>query len=1275
MIAVSPDGIITRAKVPSDGSLSATVRRRSGRRLEISPAARLELPDGFLDGWELCTHSVLGERTEASIDRQVGNTLLLSRVARIVEGASIRLVLRSTTIDAPRLGIHLATKTPLRGLLPPIELRLSTTRGTNALLEGRGARVGVLVSAGLEGVVEIGDQTRDDLFARVPMRPQPIATAVCAISERSNARGACLLCADDSDIARAATLLATANCETIVVSLAHALADRSREQVIAATLRTLGWRATAAADIAPHPRLITRTETATVHARLEPILDHFIRDARASAGEAPAFVFTSAGVLQRAERLLARDTLLSGPAGGTRAVAEVARRHAIGHAIGFDMGGTSSDVSRVTNGAVSLRAESRIGRATVAAPSIAIDSVAAGGGSICSVRDGACEVGPESAGANPGPACYGRGGPLALSDVNLLAGRFVSDFESIALERTPAEALLQVAAADRGMTEIGTMHAFLDIANTRMALAIENLCVRDGVDVVGHALIAFGGAGGQHACPIAERLGIDQIIFPRFAGFLCAQGVLNATPARFAVRPLLVPLLGNEALFALACEDAVDEARDELEADTGERGECATVTVRLRLLGQEASIEVPYGTIPDMTQAFQQRFEVLFGYAPPPRAIEAEQLLAQVAAREALRVDELQYDTPSDSFARAYDTVEMLSNGAVVRTPIFARASLAAGRTIEGPALILDVGETVVIDVGWRAEIDQTGDIVARRVACAASDPTTTPEPGDEVFAARLESIALGMGHLLERTALSPNIRDRLDFSCAILDHDGNLVQNAPHLPVHLGALGVCVRGVARELELREGDIAVTNHPAFGGSHLPDVTTVAPVFVDGMRIAYVAVRAHHAEIGGTRPGSFPPDARTLAEEGVVLAPFVAVRGGDLDVEGTRARFALGAFPSRNPDENLADLSAQIAATRHGTAAVAKLARACGRDEFSARCASELERASRALHARVSRWPHETRHAERFLDDGTPIRVRIARKNDRLTIDFSGSGPVHQANFNAPRAVTQAATLYALRLLIDEPVPMNEGLLRAIDLVIPEGILNPPFERDPLRCPPVVAGNVETSQSVVAVLLDALGLVAESQSTMNNVLFGNHTVSIYETLGGGAGAGPRHDVRDEVRDVSQDHSQSTHATPAKHGASAVHVHMSNTRLTDIDVLERRAPVIIREFRIRRESGGEGAGRGGDGMVRSYEFLAPISLSFFGSRRVHAPRGMNGGGPGACGVELLCRTGDSCFTALTGGVHALELRAGDRFTVETPGGGGFGAQLETSVMSAAGHVPVD
>ncbi len=1208
-----------RVKVPSDGSLSARVEAIDTATVRIHPAAGLTLPDGTLNGWTLLPAGV-------TVRSQRGTLVELADAALLEVGQPIRFEQPlEQPIDAPRLALHLVTGTALDRTLPPMELRLSTTRGTNALLQRRGAKVGVLVSDGLSGLVEIGDQTREDLFARVPTRSHALAYGVRAIAERTLSDGTLDARASACEIEHAVDALIREGCETLVVSLAHALTN-NRETEIARLAATRGVPALSAATLAPHGRLLTRTETACIHAQIAPILDAFVADAVRSAQNARAYLFTSAGVLQSSERFVARDTLFSGPAGGARAVASIAQRHGIARAVGFDMGGTSSDVTRCVHGAIALRSESRIGRATVAAPSVAIDSVAAGGGSICRVRDGVFEVGPESAGSHPGPACYGRGGPLTISDINLLAGRFASDFESLSLDRTASLRALDAVIAQRGCSRETAIAAFLDIANARMALAIETLCVRDAVDPRGHVLVAFGGAGGQHACAIALRLGLTEIVFPRFAGFLCAQGVFDAEPARFETTPILLPLVGSSATLARVRDETLTRARAALDADgfTADAANTRFVeecTVALRLLGQESTIEVLYADEPTLAAQFRERFIALFGYPPPARAVELVSLRARVALTETA--------SPQCS-TDAASSRKRVAPSSVVR-----RADLTAQDEIVGPTLIVDVGETVVLEAGWQATVGSGGDLVAVRTNSHTTAQRSS-EAEQELFAARLESIALAMGHVLERTALSANIRDRLDFSCAVLDADGTLVQNAPHLPVHLGALGICVRSVLQVLELNEGDIAVTNHPAFGGSHLPDVTTIAPVFADGQRVGFVAVRAHHAEIGGTRPGSFPPDAKSLAEEGVVLPPFYAVRAGTFDLDACRARLVDAPFPSRNPEENLADLTAQIAATRHGVHQVHALAGELGVEVFRRRCEGELTRADAALRKALAHWGPCEVSSRRQLDDGAAICVRVTNdpgSDAPLTINFTGSAPTHRGNFNAPRAVTQAAVLYALRLFIDAPVPMNEGLLRAVRLEIPEGLLHPNFTADPTNCPPVVAGNVETSQSVVAALIDALGIAAESQSTMNNVLFGDASFGVYETLGGGAGAGSSAD-----------------------GASAVHVHMSNTRLTDIDVLERRAPVIVRRFEMRKGSGGDGAHHGGDGMVRAYEFRRAVSLSFFGSRRRFAPQGIDGGLNGACGTQHACVNGQDVLCE--GPVHALELSAGDTFTVETPGGGGCG-----------------
>ncbi|MEY5060883.1 MAG: hypothetical protein RIS45_804, partial [Planctomycetota bacterium] len=729
IVARAPDGSLRRLKIPSDGSMLAEVRAVQGPRLTLALGAGLRLPDGLLVGW------ALGDATGPLVTMHAGDCVEVPLSAAPAAGSLVRFVQERRSIDAPRLGLHLITGTPLDIPLPPIEIRLSTTRGTNALLEGKGARVGVLVSDGLTGVVEIGDQTREDLFARVPRQSRRIAHGVRAISERSLSDGTVDRAADGAHVAIAAADLVASGCDTIVVSLAHALAN-DREQSIAAELRGRGYDALAAREVAVHPRLLTRTETACVHATIAPILGRFVADATCSARDARTFAFTSAGVLQRAARLLARDTLFSGPAGGARAACTIAQRHGYARAIGFDMGGTSTDVSRVSLGEVALRSEARIHRMTVAAPSVAIDSVAAGGGSICSVADGMIAVGPRSAGAAPGPACFGRGGPLTITDINLLAGRMAADAGSMRLDRGLAEAAWQAA----GTGELGLfaeVDAFLDVANTRMALAIESLCVRDGVDPSEHALIAFGGAGGQHACAIADRLGITRIVFPRFAGFMCAQGVLAAEPARFATRTVLRPLDLCEPELHAVRDDALRAAAAELAADGFATPESTSVKVALRLVGQESTIEVPFGTADALRADFTRRFAETFGYQPPARAIEVVSIEARsAAAATALATEPAERATGE----RERASVRILSEGGWTDARVFTRGALARGDVIEGPALVTDMGETVVIDRSWRARVGEGGDLLAERIA--PSTPRTSLAE-QELFAARLEAIAV----------------------------------------------------------------------------------------------------------------------------------------------------------------------------------------------------------------------------------------------------------------------------------------------------------------------------------------------------------------------------------------------------------------------------------------------------------------------------------------------------------------------------------------------------
>ena len=816
-----------------------------------------------------------------------------------------------------------------------------------------------------------------------------------------------------------------------------------------------------------------------------------------------------------------------------------------------------------------------------------------------------------------------------------------------------------------------------------MADAIRSVSLRRGYDPAAFALLAFGGAGGQHACRVADLLGIQAVLVPPDAGLLSAFGLGRAVFERFAEEQVLEALdrtePGLEARFEHLERRAIDAVRAE-----GVAPQAITVRRRVahvRLLGQDSAVDVPYERGRPLRPLFEERYAALFGHRPEGRAVELESIRVVASSRPA--DDEgsggigapapgpvvgehrgAMIDAGAPAGATAASTSRAWFDGGWIEAPAHDRARLRPGARFDGPALIFEAHSATVVEPGWRAEIDAAGTIVLRRADSGRSPrgaadksaakqsaraATAAPEAIRlELFTNRFRAIAAEMGERLRRTAISTNIKERLDFSCALLDARGELVVNAPHIPVHLGGIGLCVRRLRETLVMQPGDVVVTNHPAYGGSHLPDVTVVTPVFVpDGdaagggaagtgaaaVLIGYVANRAHHAEIGGSRPGSMPPSATTLLEEGVVIPPMHLVRAGVPRWDDIRRLFEGGPYPSRAIEDNLADLRAAVAANHAGAAAL----RALAQEHGIATVAHYMEALEGLAEARVrealAALPAGRHEAVEALDDGSPLKVALTLEGDRAVVDFTGTSGVHPGNLNATAAVVRSVVMYVLRLLLKQPLPLNEGLLRAVSLVIPRGILDPGFDDDPAKAPAIVGGNIETSQRLVDTLLKALGLAACSQGTMNNVLFGNASFGYYETICGGAGAGP-----------------------GFHGASAVHCHMTNTRITDPEILEHRYPVRVDRFAIRRGSGGAGRWRGGDGAVRELTFLAPVSLSVLGQHRTVAPYGLEGGSPGATGRQRVVRA--SGETVALASIDSCEMGPGDRFVLETPGGGGYG-----------------
>ena len=1193
-LGIDPRGVIHRRKVLSTGRL------------------RARLHEGRVESGDPEAFRVLEGAVVRAVPGGAGIGILASDGVVRFEGDDGKdrqgLVELDPGFDAPRLAVHLLTGTPLSETPPPIDLRIATTRATNALLTRSTGRVVLVATEGLEDLPIIGDQSRPDLFDLDVRPPRLPPCATVAVPRHLDHEGRALLEPDrEAIVERTARLVREENADAVAVCLLHSWRDPTFERALVRAIesRLPGTRVSSGVEVSPEIRLVPRCRTTIADAALAPVIRSFIEDLGLGSvvgrNSDRILAMTSGGGLVDAAVVRPVETLLSGPAAGVVGAVAAARAVEDGAIVGFDMGGTSTDVARA-RGRVDLKDETTVGDAVVRVPSVDLHTVAAGGGSICRVVEGRLEVGPDSAGADPGPACYGAGGPLTVTDVNLLLGRADPATFGVPLDVEAARRRLEAMSAAEGRSADALLDGFLDLADERMAEAIRTITTRRGVDPADHLLVAFGGAGGQHACGIADRLGIDRILIPADAGLLSAVGLHAAVRERLFERTIMEPLATCDVSGILAAAES--------SATTAAAGVGVGSPVvrrrqwRCRLLGQDSTIDLDMeageaGDPDAIARRFREAFESRHESRCPDRPIELA----------GIRV-----------FAGDVDAK-------VPRNPS------AGDPPIKGPLVIAGDADTTVVDPGWRGERLRDGALLLRRERARAESVVSGPAAA-EIVACRLESIARDMGETLRRTALSVNVKERLDYSCGIVDHEGRLVVNAPHMPVHLGAMGDCVRSVRSVLEPRPGDTIMVNHPAHGGSHLPDLTLATPVFADERLIAWVVNRAHHAEIGGTRPGSMPPDATRLVEEGVIFPPMRLVDAGIPAFDVVEGMLADAAHPSRSIEENLADLAAQLAANRIGVRRILELHRAVGADRFATDLSALRERCSAAIGRLLERTAGVDRTVEERLDDGTPIRVRLRATRDRMTIDFSGSGGVHPGNLNAPFAVVRAAVLYVLRVMAAEEIPLNEGALDRVELIAEPGLLAPPFTGDPSEDPAVAIGNTETSQRVVDALLRVFEAGACSQGTMNNLLLGDDRFGYYETICGGAGAGE-----------------------GFAGCDAVHTHMTNTRITDPEILEVRCPLRLDRFEIRRGSGGAGRWPGGDGVVREIVATRPLSGSLLGQHRIEVPHGSAGGGPGMVGRAEIVRV-EGAVEPLPG-ISAFELEAGDRLRIETPGGGGHGA----------------
>ncbi len=1124
---------------------------------------------------------------------------------------------------------------------PIAEVRIGTTVATNALLERKGERIALAITRGFGDALKIGTQARPEIFARHIILPEQLPERVVEVDERISAAGETLCALDEEQACLKFKQLRNEGYDAIAIILMHGWKYRQHEQRLAEIARELGFaQVSVSHEVAPLIKLVPRGDTTAVDAYLSPVLKRYTDGLQKSLPKTEALRFMqSNGGLAEVGAFRGKDAILSGPAGGV--VGMVAASAPLGHAklIGFDMGGTSTDVAHFA-GELELTGESVVAGVRVASPMMQIHTVAAGGGSVCSFDGARFRVGPESAGANPGPACYRKGGPLTVTDCNLFLGRIDPAFfppvfgpngDEPLDNQASRKRLEQVAAAmpePKSLEEIAA--GFLDIAVDNMANAIRKISVARGYDVTRYALACFGGAGGQHACKVADALGMETVLVHPLASLLSAYGIgiapVKAIREVSLIRPLVdgfeaeLALLEKEASAALSAQ-GIDSEGINVEA-----------RARLRFDGSDSTLLIPCGHAQKMDSDFRSLHQKRFGYSDAQKAIIVEALSVEA-------------NGVAGGFGkvRAVPVAAAQSASGAWRT--IERAAMQAGEAIDGPALVIDPGSTIVVEEGWSARLADEGSLVLSRVtkvSRAMAAGTRVDPIRLEIFNNLFMAIAEEMGVVLQSTATSVNIKERLDFSCALFDRTGALIANAPHIPVHLGSMGDSIAqvieqrgaesGIARDGRgFRRGDAYVLNDPYRGGTHLPDITVIVPVFyadTGDEPDAFVAARGHHADIGGIAPGSMPPDSRTIADEGVLIDNVLMVDEGVFCEEEVRAVLGSTANPARNPDRNLSDLRAQLAACTRGADLLSGVVADQGAavvDAYMGHVLANAEESVRRLLDGLSdgEFAYE-------MDSGAVVKVaiRIDRAGRSAVFDFTGTCDQQGDNFNAPRSITRAASLYVLRSLIDDAIPMNDGCLRPVELVVPEGSM-----LNPRPGAAVVAGNVETSQVVTDALFAACGKLAPSQGSMNNFTFGNERHQYYETICGGSGAGPDHE-----------------------GCDAVQTHMTNSRLTDPEILETRLPVRLDSFAIRRGSGGGGAYKGGNGVERRVTFLEAMRANMLANRRAVPPRGIMGGGDAKPGRNWVERK-DGSREDLSASASA-EMQPGDRFVILTPGGGGFG-----------------
>jgi len=1178
-------------------------------------------PDG-----SLATHKLLSENPERYSDAAIQGIRDFLEVAA------------DAPIPAERIG----------------HVKMGTTVATNALLERKGEPTLLAITKGFHDALRIGYQARPRIFDRHIKLPELLYNQVVEIDERVMADGSL---ERPLDAAAARQDLQTAydrGARALAIVLMHGYRYPEHERQVAEIAREIGFtQVSVSHEVSPLMKLVSRGDTTTVDAYLSPILRRYVEQVAGELGDTWLMFMQSNGGLADARFFQGKDSILSGPAGGIVGAVRASEMAGFDKIIGFDMGGTSTDVSHYA-GEYERTFDSLVAGVRMRAPMLRINTVAAGGGSILHFDGARLRVGPDSAGANPGPACYRRGGPLAVTDCNVMLGKLHPDFFPAVfgpegdrpLDRdTVVEQFQSLSeeinrATGESKSPEAIAEGFLTIAVANMANAIKEISVQRGYDVTDYTLCSFGGAGGQHACLVADALGMTKVFLHPYAGVLSAYGMgladLRALREAAVEAPLDEDLTDLETAYA-ALEKTV---RQEV-LDQGIQPENLALIrrIHLRYEGTDSALIVESGARDAIVTNFEAAHRAQYGFVVPDKRHIVEAISVEAVGRTGVQEEGSFLSAGADAEPTARATTRLYSGGQWHEAPIYRRDRLGAGAKVDGPAIVVEPTSTNAIEPGWRAEMTDKGQMVLERVVPLERQHAVGTEVDPimlEIFNNLFMSIAEQMGSTLENTSYSVNIKERLDFSCAIFDPEGNLVANAPHMPVHLGSMGESVRAVvrARTGTMNPGDVYVLNAPYNGGTHLPDITVITPVFDEaGAEILFfVGSRGHHADVGGITPGSMPPNSKLVEEEGVLLDNVLLVDRGTFLEREIRETLQSGQYPVRNVEQNVADLKAQIAACEKGVQEIRKMIGLFGLPVVQAymghvqdNAEEQVRRVLGVLKSGSYTYP---------LDNGAEIRVTVSidREARAAKIDFTGTSDQLPSNFNAPSAVCRAAVLYVFRTLVEDEIPMNEGCLKPLEIVIPEGsMLNPVYPAA------VVAGNVETSQCITDCLYGALGVLAGAQGTMNNFTFGNDKHQYYETICGGSGAGPGFD-----------------------GTAAVHTHMTNARLTDPEVLEWRFPVLLEDFRINRGSGGAGKHRGGDGTIRRVRFLEAMTAAILSNHRKVAPFGLSGGAPGQVGRNWVERA-DGGREDL-GPTDQAEMRPGDAFVIQTPSGGGYGPAAE-------------